>query len=215
MVMEGDYQVQVELRTQTGIPADNIINTFAFQWVGGGAPNFEALVGLIDAFYNDVGTDILSNVISQGNNAHQVKVYDLMDPSPRPPVHIAQFTQTGGTNPFPAEVAICASFQGLQEAGYSQARRRGRVFIGPLRQATSQAGSDGYPRVAGSARDAIATACTNLQENGATADWVWCVWSRADDQLYYVHDGWIEDEFDTQRRRGPGPLTRTTWGIGT
>lgn len=215
MVIEGDYQVQVELRTQTGIPADNIINTFAFQWLGGGAPDFEALVGLIDEFYDDIGTTILSNVLAGGGLAHQVKVYDLTDPSPRPPVHIGSFTQTGGTSPLPAEVAICASFQGIQEAGHPQARRRGRIFIGPLREDTISTGTDGYPRISNTTRSSIATACTNLQENGATADWVWCVWSRADDQLYSAHDGWIEDEFDTQRRRGPGPLTRTTWGIGT
>lgn len=124
------------------------------------------------------------------------------------------FTQEGGTSPLPTEVAICASFQGVQEAGHSQARRRGRVFIGPIRQAAIQIGTDGYPRVSSTARNAIATACTNLQANASAADWPWCVWSRADDELYIVNNGWIEDEFDTQRRRGPGPLTRTTWGAG-
>lgn len=214
MVIEGDYQVQVELRTQTGIPADNIINTFAFQWVGVGAPDFETLVTLIDDFYDEVGTDVFSNVLALANNAHQVKIYDLTDPSPRPPVYVGTFTQTGGTNPLPTEVAICASFQGIQEAGHSQARRRGRVFIGPVRSAALSVGSDGYPRVSGSARSAIATACTDLQANASAADWAWCVWSRADDELYIVNNGWIEDEFDTQRSRGPGPLTRTTWGAG-
>lgn len=214
MVIEGDYQVQVELRTQTGIPADNIINTFAFQWVGSpGSPDFGALAGLIDDFYDDVG-DNLSNVLSGGGLAHQIKIYDLTDPSPRPPVFTTTFTQQGGTNPLPVEVAICASFQGIQEAGYSQARRRGRIFIGPLRTNTIQAGTDGYPRISSNTRNDIATACENLQANASAADWPWCVWSRADDQLYIVNNGWIEDEFDTQRRRGPGPLTRTTWGAG-
>lgn len=214
MVIEGDYQVQVELRTQTGIPADNVINTFAFQWLGGGAPDFASLGGLIDSFYGDLDTGILSSVISSDTNAHQMKVYDLTDPSPRPPVYLHEFTQGGGGSPLPAEVAICASFQGLQEAGHSQARRRGRIFIGPVRQTTSEAGSDGYPRVSASARSTIAAACTNLQTNGSLADWVWCVWSRTDDELYIVNNGWIEDEYDTQRSRGPGPLTRTIWGAG-
>lgn len=214
MVIEGDYQVQVELRTQTGIPADNIINTFAFQWVGSGDPDFETLVGLIDDFYDEMGQDVFSNVLAGASGAHQVKIYDLTDPSPRPPVHIGSFQQTGGTNPLPAEVAICASFQGIQEAGYSQARRRGRVFIGPLRSATIGTGSDGYPRVSVGTRTAIATACSDLQANASAADWAWCVWSRSDDELYIVNNGWIEDEFDTQRRRGPGPLTRSTWGAG-
>jgi hypothetical protein len=214
MVIEGDYQVQVELRTQTGIPADNIINTFAFQWVGSGAPDFETLVLLIDAFYDELGTDVFSNVLAIATDSHQVKIYDLTDPSPRPPVHVGYFSQSGGTNPLPAEVAICASFQGIQEAGHPQARRRGRIFIGPLRQATVATGSDGYPRISTSARTALATACTDLQANASMSDWAWCVWSRSDDELYIVNNGWIEDEFDTQRRRGPGPLTRTTWGAG-
>lgn len=214
MVIEGDYQVQVELRTKTGIPADNIINTLAFQWVGSGPPAFETLVNLIDEFYDEMGSDVFSNVLAAGSGAHQVKIYDLTDPSPRPPVHIGYFGQGGGTNPLPTEVAICASFQGIQEAGQSQARRRGRIFLGPLREDTITTGSDGYPRISPTARNAIATACTNLQANGSMAEWVWCVWSRADDELYIVNNGWIEDEFDTQRRRGPGPLTRTTWGAG-
>lgn len=214
MVIEGDYLAQVELRTQTGIPADNIINTFAFQWVGSGSPDFETLVSLLSAFYAEMGTDVFSNVLSQGTGAHQVKIYDLTDPSPRPPVHIGTFTRSGGTNPLPTEVAICASFQGIQEAGYSQARRRGRVFIGPLRQATITAGTDGYPRISNATLTAIADACSDLQANASAVDWAWCVWSRADDELYIVNNGWVEDEFDTQRRRGPGPLTRTTWGAG-
>ncbi len=215
MVIEGDYQVQVELRTQTGIPADNIINTFAFQWLGGGAPDFGALVTLINGFYNTIGSDYLSNVLSNGTGAHQVKIYDLTDPSPRPPVHIGTFTRAGGPAPLPTEVAVCASFQGIQEAGHSQARRRGRVFIGPLRVATIDSGTDGYPRVSNATRSDIALACSNLAEDAVLVDWAWCVWSRADDVLYVVNNGWVEDEFDTQRRRGPGPLTRTTWGAGT
>ena len=214
MVIEGDYQAQVELRTQTGIPADNIINTFAFQWTGVGAPDFDALVVLIDAFYAEMGNDVFSNVLASGTNAHQVKIYDLTDPSPRPPVHIGTFSQSGGTGPLPTEVAICASFQGIQEAGHPQARRRGRVFIGPLREATITTGTDGYPRVSTGTSAAIATACSDLQANASAADWPWCVWSRSDDELYIINNGWVEDEFDTQRRRGPGPLTRTTWGAG-
>lgn len=95
MVIEGDYQVQVELRTQTGIPSDNIINTFAFQWTGIGAPDFQALSGLVDEFYDDIGETVLSNVLSSGSANHQIKIYDLTDPSP-PTARVHAVVHSGG-----------------------------------------------------------------------------------------------------------------------
>mgnify|MGYP000935256778 CR=1 FL=1 len=217
MVTSNDYLAQVELVTESNIPADNIINTFAFTWVPSGTPansDFLALAGYLSGFYQAWTTYRSRTVPSAGN--HQVKFYRLTDPSPRVPVATHPISPGAGSSSadrLPVEVSCCLSIRANYESGSHPARRRGRVFLGPLTQNASTHGADGYPRPSPTFREVLADAADGLLTATLAGDWSWSVWSRADDELFSVVGGWIEDEWDTQRRRSPSPSTRTIWPI--
>lgn len=211
-LMTGDTLAQVELRTDSGLPRDNIVNTFALAQTPGETPTYADAAARLSTFYTALRL-LLSNTLAP--SGHEVKFYELTDPQPRLPVAIEPIGIAGATGAigFPAEVAICASLRavGYGQSGVPQGQRRGRIFLGPIAQTVGSIGTDGYLRVDTGNRGTIATACQDLDSGLAADGWQWCVWSRTANSLYRVTGGWVEDEFDTQRRRGPGPLTRTAW----
>lgn len=217
MVTSNDYLAQVELATESNIPADNIINTFAFTFVPAGTPTnaqFLDLTGYLSGFYQ-AWTNYRSRTVPSTGN-HQVKYYRLTDPSPRVPVATQTLSIGSGSSSsdrWPVEVACCLSIRANYESGSHPARRRGRVFLGPLVQGAATTGIDGYPRPSQTFRETLADAADGLLTATLAGDWSWSVWSRVDDELFSVVGGWIEDEFDTQRRRGPSASTRTIWPI--
>jgi len=142
------------------------------------------------------------------------KGYDLNDPQPRAP----RYDTTAALTPsVPAnsvctpETAVCLSFQGTQTSGIPQARRRGRIFLGGLAAPITPGTTTIFPLVASAATATVTTAASALK-TGLTADgWTWSVYSRTDDAMVTVDNGWIDNAPDTQRRRGQAPSLRTLW----
>jgi len=159
---------------------------------------FDAINAGAKALYDTIRPD-LSPLLAQ--NGHEFKYYDLADPEPRAPKSIVAWNlgaaPTGSAAP--TEVAICLSYQAAKISGLPQARRRGRVYIGPLNTATI----DATARVASATLARFDTAGTNLlAASTAATDWTWKQHSTLELGLADVADGWVENEFDTQRRRG-------------
>lgn len=136
-----------------------------------------------------------------------LKAYYLEDPKPRSPI----FTWTGDESfgqsaILPTEVALVQSFQAEVESGTIAARRRNRVYLGPF--AASANSSAGRP-----VDDLVATmlfAGKQLQkESDASVRWQWRVYSPTDNESYPTRNGWVDNAWDTQRRRG---LTYTQRG---
>jgi hypothetical protein len=100
------------------------------------------------------------------------------------------------------------SFQGAPESGVSQARKRGRVFIGPLR--SSLIGADGRPSPATVSLFA-AEGEDLLDASNAATTWSWTVHSATTGDNSVVTNGWCDNEFDTQRRRGRIATSRTVF----
>lgn len=91
-----------------------------------------------------------------------------------------------------------------------RARRRGRLYIGPLM--TNAVHTTVAPYMLDSdflttLREAAVKMCTDA----AGDDWTWSVWSRRDQTTYPVVGGWTDNAPDTQRRRGPAASTRVTY----
>lgn len=204
------YLAQVELAAVSLVAADNIVNTFALR-DNGGTADFPGATTAFDSFYQYIQAR-LSSTLSSATNAHKVKYYRLTDPQPRPPVALGSFTQTGTGTPLPAEVAICSSFAAAPGAGQVPARRRGRVFLGPLNSSAGEVVGS-YLRPSAATRTTIAGAMEELVQNLATAGFALSVWSRVDNDLFQVESGWINDEFDTMRSRGPETTDRTAWSM--
>lgn len=128
----------------------------------------------------------------------------------------------------PSEVAVCCSYQGTPGAGVVQRRRRGRVYFGPFVDAASDGGGTG-------ARPAVGlrnTLAESMQKMIADVEptFPFVVYSRpfpGRDAIprttrpdlpaiparpattVNVTQLWVDNEFDTQRRRGLQRTGRT------
>lgn len=136
-----------------------------------------------------------------------------------------------GGSPLPAEVALCMSFKSNANDGTPERRRRGRIYVGPLGEAHNEV-VDGIGRPTDVLITAVNNAASRLQDtasdvlelNGVATPWV--VYSRPTTaewnaehpgqerlvgDVHDVTDGWCDDEWDTQRRRGLDATKRVAW----
>jgi hypothetical protein len=199
-----DFYTQVTLEHDSALPEDRSINTFAadisaVDEAGGLAAWHSAL----NTFYQGVDGFLSSALSGLGT----IKSYRRTDPKPRVPILTTDITITPGTNVAPAEVALCVSFQAVRVAGLSQARRRGRIYLGPL-HSTILDSSTGRP-VTTSVASIVAAADALVTASKAATLWKWSVWSEVNQQGREVDNGWVDNAYDTQRRRGLRPTTRT------
>lgn len=209
-------RVQVALVNDSLLPRDEAQNVWHFNTPNDVATDGPDIVTVLTNFYNTAHQNILfSNLLTGGL---RFKLYDLADPEPRPPLYDVTGTLTGTLGAaYPAEVAVCLSMQGPVIAGVPQARRRGRLYLGPISTAAGAAGT-GDLRVAVSARQDIAEAAEDLMTQVVLPGLVWSVYSPTIDatgslaaSFTTVTNGFINDAFDTQRRRGLAPTTRTVF----
>lgn len=205
------YRTQITLLMTSGTPADSATNTWYCLAVDDtGANNFAAAV--ID-FHKAMRT-YYSPLVAQLN--HVYKTYDMTDPEPRAPIQEGTWSFPAATSgsPLPTEVACVLSFQGTRVSGQSQARRRGRIYIGPLATTTA----DSSARPTGAFTTAVATAAKTLVDSGEPGGSTdWAIYSPTSSAIagipvgVQVVNGWIDNEFDTQRRRGRKATTRTSF----
>jgi hypothetical protein len=202
------YQAQTTIVTTSGIAADNAINTT--YWVAADTSNLDDVASALDASYT-VMRPYFASFVPQ--NGHSTKFYDLEDPIPRAPV--AEFSWGLDTSPtgsaLPTEVALCVSFQGDPLSGQPQARRRGRNYLPFL--GGSVIDGVGRPSTAViNAAVAWGQGLLDFSQTGGNPTWV--VNSTFGAPLEFtttITNGWVDNEFDTQRRRGRAATARTTF----
>jgi hypothetical protein len=208
------YHVQVTIPSDTALPENSVVNGFNF--LGPDIPtggDGAALQARILSFYNDIhapGTNPISGRLSgtalNGAEAF-MKVYRRSDPVPRVPVlNMPLNIATSGGTPLPNEVCVVMSYRASQLSGTPQARRRGRIYIGPLVATAGQAGN-GDVFVSPVFRQDVAGAGAWLVSQ-SDATWTWIVHSSLAGDATVV-GGWVDDTFDTQRRRGLAGQVRT------
>jgi len=210
-------RAQVSIGQDTGLPADDITNTWHF--VTSGAPSEGIEDDIIDAlhdFYNvaTTGGSRISEYFSARLNpaTWTCRLYNLDDSPPRVPIEEQTIALSAtATTSIPSEVALVMSFQALPVSGINQARRRNRVYLGPWGQAAFSPSSDGYKPGTG-VINTIAEAGTRLAgRSDITSDWKWVVRSQTTGATANVVDGWVDNAWDTQRRRGEAASSRTLW----
>jgi len=183
---------------------DTVVNTWHFDVDNADVAGVTTAQAALDSFYTSIKSYLS---VLQDWNGGAIKWYNLADAEPRAPFAEGTFVVSGAVSPgtMPPELAICLSFQGIRVSGISQARRRGRVFLGPL---GNNAVSSTTGRVASGAYTAIQTAAATLLGGSGIGDWTWIIWSKASSSQVVVDNGWIDDAPDVQRRRGVDPSTR-------
>lgn len=200
----------VEIPNISALPEDVSTNTLHFLTDNLLQATLDAIHAALTAFYQEFDTYLSTRC---GPTA-TVTYYDLGDPTPRVPI----FTDTialainGAQDALPDEVALCLSFQAAPASGVNQARVRGRLFLGPLGDSSAGATSTTANRPTNNALVAIAAAADGLMIAGGPAeDWQWVVYSPTNDDVAVIEEGWVDNAYDTQRRRGVAPTSRVTW----
>ena len=202
-----DFHAQIILKTTDGIPENYVSNTWSFTsddvnaaavWVKGD----------LKTFYDAIRPS-LSVALAQ--NGHEIKCTALPGTPPNYPFFedTWNFASAPAAAALPSELAICLSFQGDRQAGEIQARKRGRVYLGPW--GTSANVAPGRPL--GTLRTTIATAASALRAAtlAHASNTAWTVWSPTNGSSVDVDGGWVDDAWDIQRRRGLDASSRTTW----
>jgi len=235
--MSNIYKAVVVMKTGTGLTEDQVTNTFHFLddgavGVGGAGVISDALQDfyLTDhAGQSDPLSDYLSVEVNRGSgpsDAVDIKVYDAVAGGSPILVESFEMAAPAVADGLPGEVAICLSYaadlSGIAEetpagapgpAGdiHGRARRRGRIFFGPLTPFTTELdGTVVRPlqyvtedlRICGAAlRDSSALAALNI---------AWAVYSPTAGAAYPIVEVSTDNAFDTQRRRGVAPTARVT-----
>jgi len=196
----------VQLATVTGVLEDRPTNVWHFNAIDDAA-TADLIKTALTNFYTTIQSSLSPSLAQAG---HSMKFYRLADPSPRAPYVDTNwgFPVAMSGAPMPSEVAVCMSFQATRASGQSQARRRGRLYLGPLR--TGILGTDGRPATA-NVTTIFNAASTLGAASRASAAWEWSIFSPTSGLMLPVDNGWIDNAFDTQRRRGLTPTSRTTF----
>jgi len=223
--MAKTLRVQHAYKHKSGLAVDDVVNTFYFHSgiaTGVTSDNLDALEETVMDFYDAVATGqtaALRSCIpetSMSTIRHAIKIYDMGDPEPRVPIRITN-SQHGVTNNsvsgMPAEVATCVSYRGDIVSGTNAAKRRGRLFIGPLAPACGEVVANGHWRPTEDWRNNLVCAARGIRVQAAADGWEWVVHGGTVGDFPFftpITHVWADDAFDTQRRRGPKPTTRTS-----
>ena len=216
--MSGLYRFDTIIQSTTNLPRDQIINSWHFYKEDSFTDDFENVRDMLRDFFT-VGSSINgSNTVavkmwipeSITQNTVLVRAYKVGATPGSPPDWSGSFNfgARGSATPLPAEVALCLSFQSEHEDGVPQARRRNRKYLGPF--GSNANSTEGRPSSA--VINSIVAAARDLkQASAASLYWKWVVYSPTSDTYEEVDDGWVDNAWDTQRRRGRASTARTTW----
>ncbi len=215
------YTAQVVFQNVSGMPEDEYVNTLHFD---GPAPaDFAALTNAIHEFYDltgGIGGLAVSNFLSPVIDRAQLVVAKFYDRTAGgtptgPPVATGSFLIEGNTtgNALPGEVACVLSFYADNALG--QVLQRGRIYVGPLTVGAISYLGNGIPRVHQNLRTAMTAAAVRLRDSVAISANPWSTihTNPVGGALTAmpVTNGFVDNGFDTQRRRGVAADFRNTF----
>lgn len=242
----------VVLKHRSGLPRDNVTNTFHVNARGPGQEVLESVAERIRDFYveptNEPNAFPLTRWYgpSVANAGHEVRVYPIntitgesLAYEGAPPAYVETFDLLGRVLPDngePSEVALCLSYKNVSSGNVPQAQRRGRIYLGPF---TNNVVAP--PDAAGVSRPVpdLLTYWRRLGEklrdelDGDGDKWV--IYSRPfagrpetprpgrrtlpalparPGWIYEVEQLWMDNSFDTVRRRGETATIRDIGLVG-
>lgn len=213
-IIPGLVRAQVVLEGDSGLPEDRFVTTYVFGNQDGGSPSgsqLDDLADLLVSFWTQDpvgGTGQLQTYLgAQCSGDAQVKLYRLGDAPPREPTTydftVSGFSQSSG---LPAEVALCISYYATRNIP----RRRGRIYLGPLSNLSGQFAAGDW-RPVDLLRQVAALKARDLISASNNLLLPWAVLSQVDGVARPITDGWVDNSWDTQRRRGIAPTLRETF----
>lgn len=213
----------------SGLPEYAVVNTWSIISTDPASRQgaAEEWVLRLEAFYAAFKNYMSSEYPMQGLTYEFI---DLGDAKPRVPFHTALTAitaQASSLNDLPPEVSLCFSFRGATGSGLNAKRRRGRVYIGPLQIAAADSAAPTNTLV-----DLVAGAGANLEGStycqwaihspstfhnvpvgGRLEDYPEEVPALLDDSFTPVTHYWVDNAWDTQRRRGKVRTYRKSFDV--
>lgn len=213
-------EVQVTIPFAGGLNADVVQNTFHFLWDASGQPGSTAktalanrVKNLFDNIYTSTSAYPLANYARPLNT--RIKMYDLSDPIPRVPIFddnvpLGSTTQITATV-MPPEVALCISVKAAPVSGVPLASLRGRFFLGAISDTMAAGVLNNQSRPIAAFMTRCLNACSTLAGLSSPGDFIWVVYSKKRGDWHQIVAGWVDNAWDTQRRRGMPASIRDVW----
>lgn len=222
--------------SQSGLPADECMSTFHFAAIGEvdvepiGSFWVTQLQEFYDANTNFATASILGFASADlDSTAFRLEIAPVViatgDTAPQTLLPWTPTTPANTGDALPSEVALCCTFRTLSplnpelDPPVATASKRGRVYLGPFDADTADAALS-YSRPSGPLIATVAEAAERLAShsnaNGGDATAAqgnFCTYSRARRVMIVVDAGWVDNEWDTQRRRGHDATNRLTWDV--
>lgn len=223
----------VVLNKKSGVPKDAARNVWHFFSPTADLAAVNFIGSALAGFYTNFQLS-LSPAIAHTANAHRIEVAEVIEGGPGEGDDVVSsligtylFGTTGvdttATNVLPNEVACVLSFRGdiagvPEENGLlrPRSRRRGRVYLGPLKPNTvGVAPTTMEPRFTTAFRESVLDAYDALTSSLASSDAALrhTVYSRADGENRIVAQVSVDSEPDVVRRRGRKPELRTARSV--
>ncbi len=214
----GHILAQVTFERTTLVPEDRIVNVFHFETLG--TPDLsdtDSIKTRLQDFYRNPagGTNDIQHYTSNiiiGGSLHTIKMYDMAQAVPRPPLFTAPLTfNPGGVGgiTLPAEVALVLSLRAVRAPGVSIRRARGRLYLGPFMGGAVGAGAAGDGRPVSTLQTIMNNAAIALRST-VLGPPRWSVYSPTDNVLRRITGSSVDNAWDTQRRRGGAPTAKVS-----
>lgn len=188
-----NYRVSVANGSSTALPKDLFVNTLYFQ-------RDTAFTDSEWATFLTAINGAFASVAGMAYPSRHIKAYNMADATPRPVLASRDATGLDGTAG-PTEVALCLSYF----SGRNLPSSRGRIYIGPWDVSVILG-----PHPAGGVITSLINLGVALDTAASVSSCVWVVHSVKDNDYLPITNLWVDNAWDTQRRRGLASTSRTT-----
>jgi hypothetical protein len=201
------YRAQMRYRYFTGLPGDLSTNTVYWSVDTSDLEVAGDVIGLRLAPGMEVLGSLMPTCVSR---SAEIAIYAMADPEPRVPfIYPVTLDAATAATGIPLECALVGSFMGAPPV---TPRRRGRIYIGPLStNCLEDSTSSTFPRPEPTVVTGVADIMEGWAADGSGLDEGWYIHSVTNSNYVRVEAGFVDNEFDTQRRRGVLASGRTSW----
>lgn len=194
----GYVRATVSLDQTTLNPEDIVTNT-SYWLMPEDTSHCETLAGNLHEFYSDISIYMSSMLAGSG----RITMWALADPEPRAPIFDSPWPALSfGISNYPLEVACCLSSRAAPSSGIPASSLRNRQYIGPLSEAAVETSVlvNNEPSIA--FREACVDAWVSIAQEMDPENIVATVYSTKEAVGRTPVAYWMDNAWDTQRRRG-------------
>ncbi len=191
------YRFEVALKNTSGLGRDDAINTLYYSHDTFSPTTISGICDEIKAKYV-----LLVQHLNSAYSGMRIKVFDHKPPGipSGPPILVKDYVQAWNGGAAPTEIALCLSYSADDNAAGTK-RRRGRIYL-PW-------GTPGIARPSTLQMNVLLDFGEGLAQVGLANNDTWKMYSPTNDELLTIESISVDNEWDTQRRRGMRATLRT------